>query len=124
MITVPFSFDVYAGFARCEGLLKDTGDKSIIVEFQNVDKFMGMFKSKIMVVAIPLANLTSVKFQKSLIGSSLWGGSIQIEAKDLATLKDIPKSSLARASFSIAAKDLAAAEKFVDNLHELGKNES
>jgi hypothetical protein len=118
MNTVPFSIDILAGFGKCEGMLKDAGGGTITIEFQNSDKFGGLIKSDIKLVAVPLKDLTSVTISRGWLGTTWLGVKLCLQGKDLATLKDVPGMSMGRVELSVARKDIAAAEKFVDGLHE------
>jgi hypothetical protein len=118
MNTVPFSVDILAGFGKCEGMLKDAGGGTISIEFQNSDKFGGLIKSDVKQVNVPLNDLTSVTITKGWLGNTWLGVKIVLQGKNLTTLKDVPGMSQGRVELNVARKDVAAAERFVDGLHE------
>ena len=117
-MTVPFTLDkLYAGFAECDGLLRDEGDH-VCLEFQVKDKIAGILKTGVRQVRIPLRDLVSVTLTKGWLGSSWLGVKIVLQAARMETLQDMPGASQGRIELSIARKDRDAAETFVAGLHE------
>lgn len=117
MNAVPFTVDnVYAGFGECHGLLRDEGDH-LCLEFQVKDAMVGLMKSAVKEVRVPIKDLVSVTLTKGWLGMTWLGVKIGIQAARLETLRDVPGMSQGRVELSIARKDCAAAEAFVANLH-------
>jgi len=118
MNTVPFTLDnVWAGFGEGEGLLHDEG-KQLRLEFQIKDALLGTLKSGVKQITIPFDDLVSVTLTKGWLGASWLGVKIVIQTRSLEMLKDVPGASQGRVELCVARKNVAAAEKFVDDLHE------
>jgi hypothetical protein len=68
MNAVPFELGyVYQGFASGNGLLRDE-DQHLCLEFQVQDAVVGLIKSGITQLRIPIADLASVTLEKSWFG--------------------------------------------------------
>jgi len=117
MNTVPFTVETYAGFGKCEGLLRDEGEV-VSLEFQIKDTVAGILKSGIKNVRVPLTELASVTITKGWLGTGWLGVTIVIQGTRMETLKDIPGMSMGRVELRIARKDRDAAERFVAGLHQ------
>jgi len=118
MSTVPFTLEnVWAGFGEGEGLLHDEGTQ-LRLEFQLKDGVFGAVKSGVKQIVIPFEDLVSVTMTKGWLGTSWLGVKIVIQTRRLETLQDVPGASQGRVELCISRKNVAAAEKFVDDLHE------
>ena len=120
MNTVPFVIDIFAGFGKCEGILRETGGGNITIEYQSSDKFGGIIKTGVRQVNVQLSHLSSVTISKGWLGNTWLGVKIVLQGRDMTVLKDVPGMTQGRVELSVARKDVAAAEKFVDGLHESG----
>ena len=117
MNTCPFTLNIYAGFGKCEGMLRNEGGY-LDVEFQNKDAVAGILKSDVQLVRIAIKDLVSVTITKGWLGTSWMGVKIVLQAAKLETLKEIPGMSQGKVEFSVARKDRELAERLVDGLHE------
>lgn len=117
MNACPFSLELYGGFGRCEGIIRDEGG-CLALEFQNKDAVAGILKSDVRQVKIPLKQLVSVTITKGWLGTSWMGVKIVLQGVSMETLKDVPGMSQGKVELSVARKDRDAAEKLVAGLHE------
>jgi hypothetical protein len=119
MNTVPFTLEqVWGGFGEGSGLIHDEGDR-LRLEFEVKDGVFGAIKSGVKQVEIPFDELVSVTLTKGWLGTNWLGVKIVIQTKRMDALKDVPSASQGRIALCVARKNVAAAEKFVDNLHEI-----
>ncbi len=117
MNAVPFTVEVFGGFGRCEGLLRDDGD-AICLEFQMKDTAIGILKSGVRKVRVPLKDLTSVAIVKGWFGTTWLGLKIVLQAARMDSLEDVPGMSQGRVALSVARKDRNAAEQLVAGLYQ------
>lgn len=118
MNTVPFTLDnLWAGIGKGEGLLRDEGTH-LCLEYQLKDNLLGILKGGFRQVRVPLQDLVSVKLTKGWFGQKWAGVTIVIQAARMDVLQELPGASQGRIELGIAAKDHAAAEKLVADLHQ------
>ena len=117
---VPFTLEIYGGFGKCEGLLRDDGE-AIMLEFQMMDNFAGVIKTDVRRARIPLKDLVSVTLVKGWLGTSWLGLKIVLQAASMEALQDVPNMSQGRVELSIARKNREAAEQFVAGLYQEGE---
>lgn len=68
---VPFKLkDLYHGFAESEGLIKSDND-NLIFEFQTKDNIIGVIKSDVKIVKIPLKEVYSIAIKKNFFYTKL-----------------------------------------------------
>lgn len=107
MISIPFSLNAYEGFASVQGLISSDGS-SLVLEFELKDAVVGVLKSKVKRIEIPIAEVVSVVLNKGWFRTRL-----TIQASTLTAIEEIPESSQGRVTLSIARSDRDAAEKLV-----------
>jgi hypothetical protein len=118
MNTVPFTLDnAWAGFGQGEGLLRDEGT-NLCLEYQLKDAVFGVIKGDLKQVRVPLKDLVSVTLTQGWFGQKWAGVKIVIQAARMDVVQDLPGASQGRIELSISAKDHAAAEKLVADLHQ------
>jgi hypothetical protein len=118
MNPLPFTLHkVYAGLAKCEGLLRDDGTH-LCVEYQVKDGVAGILKSGVKTVRIPLTDLTSVTLKKGWLGTKWLGVTIVIQGSRMDAFEGMPGATQGRIELIIARKDCDAAEKLVAGLYE------
>jgi hypothetical protein len=118
MNTVPFTLEhVWGGFGEGGGLLHDEGNQ-LRLEFEVKDGVFGAIKSGLKQVLIPFDELVSVTLTKGWLGSSWLGVKIVVQTRRMDVLQGVPGASQGRIELCVSRKNAAAAEKFVDNLHE------
>ena len=108
----PFSIpiklaDSFEGFAESKGLLS-IKDENILIQYQTKDAILGVVKSGLTEVKIPLANLLEISYKKSLFGNKLI-----LKVNDLKIIAELPECDNNEVSLSIARKDIDDAIDFV-----------
>ncbi len=82
------------------------------------DNLLGVLKSGVREVRLPLADLASVTLTKGWFGMKRTGVKIVIQARRMDVLQDVPGASQGRVELHISRKDYNQADKFVADLHE------
>jgi hypothetical protein len=111
--------DLYQGFAKGHGLIHDDGD-CLCLEYQVQDTVVGLVKTGIRKVRIPLTDLVSVALERRWFGLST---QLVIQVARMEAVKDVPGMEQGRLVLGIARKDREAAAKFVSELHVPEGNE-
>ena len=113
MNAVPFQYDqLYGGLADCQGLVRLDG-KDLCLEFQVKDSIVGVLKSEVKQVRIPLRELSEVRLERGWFG---WSTKLLIQADSLAPVQDVPGMAQGRLLLGIARRDRPAAERLVAEL--------
>src|SRR5260221_1834422 len=113
MNAVPFELgDVYQGFASGNGLIRDE-DQHLCLEFQVQDAIVGLVKSDITQLRIPIDDLASVTLVKSWFGLYV---DMVIQVARMETVKNFPGMTQGRLVLGIARRDRPAAAKLVADL--------
>jgi hypothetical protein len=113
MNAVPFQYDeVLGGLANCQGLIRIDG-KDLCLEFQVQDAVVGVFKSPVKEIRIPIRDLSSVELERRWFGLST---KLAIQANRLETVQDIPGMKQGRLLLHIARRDRPAARRLVAEL--------
>ncbi len=99
--------DSYEGFAESAGLLS-LNDASIVIQYQTKDAIIGLLKSELKVVNIPLAHVEEILFKKSLLGNK-----IIIKVDDLKYSCDVPGSESNEIVLNVARANVDNAVDFV-----------
>jgi hypothetical protein len=111
MQSIPFSIpNVYEGFAETEGLIRFEKDV-LILEYQTKDSIVGVLKSGLKEVRIPLSELDSINFEKKLFKTQL-----TVRARKMSTFADIPANKQGEATLRFIRKNRDAAEELASNL--------
>lgn len=95
--------DSFEGFAESKGLLLLKNGK-VIIQFQTKDAILGMVKSDLKTVEIPLENLIEISYKKSIFGNKLI-----LLVDNLSFVKQLPSSDSNEIVLSIARKDIETA---------------
>jgi len=110
MISIPFSIAAYDGFASVEGLMS-FDDLSLTLEFELKDSVVGLLKSDVKNVQIPVEEIVSIELHKGWFRTRL-----AIQASTLNATKGIPESSQGRVTLSIARSHRDAVEQLVSRV--------
>jgi hypothetical protein len=117
MDTLPVTLNnVYAGFGEGEGLLHNERTH-LRLEYQVKDAIVGVLKSEVRELRIPIENVASVTLAKGWFGTTWFGVKVVIQADQLETFEDVPGASYGRLELKISRQNREAAEDFVYNLH-------
>jgi hypothetical protein len=121
MYTVPFTLsNVFAGFGKGDGLLHNEGTH-LCLEYQVKDGIVGVLKSDIKQLRIPIDHVDSVTLTKGWFGTK-WGVKIVIQGNRMDAFQDFPSASQGRIELPIAAKNLEFAEELVYHFHQSDEN--
>ncbi|MEZ4745440.1 MAG: hypothetical protein R3C41_05155 [Calditrichia bacterium] len=101
---------VYSDLGEGDGVLHLENDQ-ITIEYQIKDAFIGVLKSNIQKVIVPLLDIHDIVFQPKLINSKLI-----LCTKEMATLANIPGSEKGELKLNIARAEKENAQKFVDDV--------
>lgn len=101
---------VYSDLGEGDGVINLENDQ-ITIEYQIKDAFIGVLKSNIQKVIVPLLDIHDIVFQPKLINSKLI-----LSTKEMATLANIPGSEKGELKLNIARADKEDAKKFVDDV--------
>jgi hypothetical protein len=107
MTHLPFTItDLYGDFAEANGIAR-LEDDTLVLEYQTKDSILGIIKSDVKIVRIPLLKLSSVRFEKKWFKNFLF-----ISAQSMATLADVPGCEQGTLRLTISKKYRALAEQF------------
>jgi hypothetical protein len=109
--SVPFTIqNVFQGFAETTGILSvDHGDLKF--EFQTSDNIVGLLKSGVQEVRLPLNRIEEITFRKGWLGCSLI-----IRVAELRGTSDIPNFKQGEILLSVAKRHSQAASDFVSTI--------
>ena len=99
--------DSFEGLAESKGLLSMKED-NINIQFQTKDAILGMMKSGLIEVTIPMASLVELSYKKSLFGNKLI-----LKVDDLRLIEKLPEMDGNEVVLSIARGDIDDAIDFV-----------
>lgn len=99
--------DSFEGLAESKGLLI-SNDEVILIQFQTVDAILGVVKSGLTEVKLPLANIVELSYKKSLFGNKLI-----LKVDNLRLIEKLPECNNNEVVLSVARKDIDDAIDFV-----------
>jgi hypothetical protein len=106
--TVPFIIDdVYNGFAETEGILSVDGD-DLKFEFQTADKLVGLLKSGVREVRLPLEKIEEITFRKRWYGNKL-----VIRVSEMGRASELPNFKQGEVELKVAKKHREAASELL-----------
>lgn len=106
--TIPIKLsDSFEGLAESKGIISLKED-SVNIQFQTKDAILGVMKSGLIEVSIPLVNLVELSYKKSLFGNKLI-----LKVDDLRIIEKMPNSDNSEVVLSIARGDIDEAIDFV-----------
>lgn len=107
-ITLPFAIPhVYQGFATATGVAILNPDY-LILEFEVKDSFLGVLRSGVRVVQIPLNEVVDIELKPYLFSTQ-----IQIQTKSLQPLQDIPEKDAGEIILNITKRYRDIAHQFI-----------
>ena len=111
MGSLPFSIaDVYEGWAEVEGTARCEEDV-LILEFQTHDSLVGLLKSKVTTLHLPLHALAAIHFQHKLFTAVV---TLRVHSMSLA--QNLPGSRQGEVRLHVARKYRKVARAFVTEL--------
>jgi hypothetical protein len=117
---VPFKLQTggfYDFVAEGRGLLKDDGDY-LTIEVQQQDLWLGIFKSAVQSIRIPVNEVVSLQLAKGWLGAYSLCVPLVLQTSNVELLSELPAASQGRVRLKIARKDIEAAELFVEDFHD------
>jgi hypothetical protein len=107
---VPFTMenDTHMGLSETQGLLSSDG-RNIIIEFRVADTVLGMMKSDMKVIRIPLGDVQSIAFEKKYFGMS---AAVALRIRNMRALQALPDAKLGQVSLTVSRRERARAEEF------------
>lgn len=110
-ISVPFTIqNVFQGFAETEGILS-ADNAELKLEFQTSDNILGLLKSGVREVRLPLDKIEEITFRKRWFGCSLI-----IRVAEMRSASEIPNFKQGEILLSIAKKHSQAASDLVSSV--------
>ncbi len=111
MKSIPFKIrEAYQGFGEVEGIIR-LEDCGLKIESQARDNFIGLIKSRIKVVLIPLDCLEEIGFKKGIFGNKM-----TLRVSSLELLSQFPYHDMGEISISIKRKHVDAAIELVSKI--------
>ena len=121
MNVVPFSIsDVFGGLGEGRGLLKDEGHH-LTLELQLQDAIVGVLKSPVQKIYIPIGDVVSLTLTKGLLGI---GVKLVLQTSNVDLFSDLPGASQGRVQLGIARRDIDDAEQFLADFHDAPRHVS
>jgi hypothetical protein len=109
--TVPFKIrNVFQGLAEVEGILSVDGS-DLRLEFQTAENVVGLLKSGVREVRLPLDSIEEIAFRKGLFGNSL-----VIRVGEMRMASKVPNFKQGEILLSIARKHSQAAADLVSSI--------
>jgi hypothetical protein len=106
MESLPFKIEVYDGLAETEGMARIDGD-ALLLEFRTRDAILGVVRSDLQEIVIPLSDLASAEYKKGFFGAKLI-----LRGRKLKVLDPVPGSKAGEVGLGIARKYRETAEEF------------
>ena len=108
---LPFSIPgTYQGLAEVAGLATLDGD-ALVLEFEVKDAVLGLLRSGVEVVRLPVDDLASVSLDQSWLHADL-----VVRARSMRSVRELPGSRQGQVRLRIARRDRATAEEFTATL--------
>ena len=120
MNVVPFKIATggfYDFVAEGRGPLKDEGDY-LTLEVQQHDFWIGIFKSAVQSIRIPVDEVVSIELSKGWLGSYSLCVPLVLQTTKVELLNELPNASQGLVRLKIARKDIEAAKLFVEDFHD------
>ncbi|WP_287129116.1 hypothetical protein [Candidatus Cyanaurora vandensis] len=111
MHSLPFAIDdIYGGLAQVRGLLSLESDY-LLLEYQVRDGLVGMVKSRVRELKVPLAELEMVTLDKRWLTLGL-----MLKSYRMHTLQDLPTSEAGRVILKLTRRDEVIANQLIHHL--------
>ena len=106
MDSLPFKIETFEGMAETEGMARIEGDH-LRLEFRTRDAILGVVRSELKEIDIPLAELATAEYKKGFFGAKVF-----LRGRMLKVLDPVPGSKAGEVSLRIARKHREDAEQF------------
>ena len=110
-ISVPFKSETAHGLSQIDGIGKFSS-AGIVLEFES--KFIGLIKTGVKEVRLPLAEILDIKFKKGLFKR---GAKIEIRMKTFTKLNEVPNDN-GKITLKLGVDDFARGQEAVERLQK------
>ena len=107
MPPIPFTIPFAARLAKADGLLRFDGT-ALLLELQSRDALVGVVKTELHEVRIPVAEINTIDLRKGFLSTTL-----DVQTSTLRATRGIPGSTHGRFTLTLSRKDAPAAEMLV-----------
>lgn len=111
MQPIPFRItNIDHGIREADGLLR-LEDEKLVLEYQLKDSIMGVFKSDVEIMRIPIEKLSDASLKKRLFTTKL-----MLQASSMTFFDEVPGSNHGRLELKIKRRDRKAAENLASRI--------
>jgi len=110
MASMPFTGRAYGGFARIDGIVRLEGD-ILELEYLIKDCFIGLIKSGVKDLPIPLDEIESIRFKRSV-----FNGRLSIRLRTMRMASQIPGADQAEVKLQIVRVNFEVAQSIVSEI--------
>jgi len=107
---VLFSSSDSMGITETSGMLR-LEDGKLVLEYQTIDALLGLLKSAVKTVEIPLANLSSARVEQKL-----WSADLVLQGKSMGVLSSVPGASRGQLRVKLNRQSVSAAKAFISQI--------
>lgn len=100
------------GMTETQGLIS-IEDKKLVLEYQTMDAFLGILKSSIKLVEIPVQDLNNIRLEQRL-----WNADLVLQGKNMRVFKNTPGSSAGKLRLRVNRPSVRAAARLVQTVRE------
>ncbi len=111
---VPFAIDSHMGFSETQGMLSCDGE-NLLIEFRVVDALVGMLKTSMATVKVPLGDVRSITYQKRFLGLT---ACIMLSSRNQRALASLPESRMGTIRLAVKRADRDIAATFCQAVQE------
>jgi transposase-like protein len=113
---VLFSTADSAGLSDTQGMVS-LEDGKVVIEYQTADAMLGLLKTGIKVIEIPVEGIVSARLEQKL-----WSTDFVLQGKSMRSLGNVPGASRGAMRVKIARGSTGAANQLIDQINEAVKS--
>ncbi|MBM3955993.1 MAG: hypothetical protein ACKO9B_02705 [Planctomycetota bacterium] len=110
MESLPFSLRVGGGLVDVHGMARNEGP-DLVLEFQTADGLVGILRSAVKTITIPVGALAAIEYRQSLFSTKVVG-----RVRHLRLVQDLPGSRQGQFELLIDRRYRTSARRFVADL--------
>jgi hypothetical protein len=107
---VLFSTTDSLGMTETSGMLRLDAGK-LVMEYQTIDALLGVVKSSVKVVEIPVSNLSAAR-----IDQKLWSADLVLQGKSMGVLSSVPGSNRGQLRVKLNRESVLAAKVLISHI--------
>ncbi|HUG90796.1 MAG TPA: hypothetical protein VML55_08190 [Planctomycetaceae bacterium] len=107
MSPLPFTIPFAGWLAKADGLLRFDGT-ALLLEFESRDALVGLLKTDLREIRIPVAEINAIELNKGLFSTTL-----EVQTSTLRATRGIPASSHGKFALTLSRTDRPSAEMLV-----------